>query len=169
MGPRATCNIAVLELPSSVEFISTLEGLRFGTNREITQEIERIQCISTGRQTHSKQNAEMDFISILFWSDKANARPAAMLAVPVPSWWTSQIFLGVLYSSIHFKKKICILELKCMWSFGVEITTINDIAVKYFMFCSERSLCAFGFVAVGLHLVTGGTRRFHKSLVKQNN
>jgi len=169
MGPRATHNIAVLELPSSVEFISTLEGLCFGTNHEITQEIEWIQCISTGRQTHSKQNAEMDFISVLFWSDKADARPAAMLAVLVPSWWTSQIFLGILYSSIHSKKKICILELKCMWSYGVEIAMINDIAMKYFMFCPQRSLCAFSFVAVGLHLVIGGMRKFHKSLVKQNN
>jgi len=43
MGPRAMHNIAVLELPSSVEFMSTLEGLHFGTNCEITQVIEHLQ------------------------------------------------------------------------------------------------------------------------------
>jgi len=158
MGPRATRNIAVLDLPSAVELISMLEGLRFGTNREVTRVVERIECISTGRRIQSERNAQVDFVIVLFWSEKADEILAFVVTVPVPHWWTSQMFLGVVYSSILSNRKICVLELQCPWSNGVEIITINDLAVKYFMVCTEKSLRAISLVTVGLHLVSGGTR-----------
>jgi len=159
MGPRAMRNNAVLDLASSVELISTLEGLHFGSNREVTSTIEHIQCISTGRRMQSKMNAQVDLLLVHFWCNKANKRPAILLTLPLPNWWTSQIFLGVLYSSVVAKLKIYILELKCPWLQGAEIITINDIATKYFQFCSESSLLAIASVMVGRHLVTGGTRK----------
>jgi len=101
MGPRAMCNIAVLDLPNAVELISTLEGLHFGTTR-----VEWIKCISTGRRMQSQRNAQVDFIFVLFWSEKLDSNPAFLVTVPVPNWWTSQMFLGVVYSSILLEKRV---------------------------------------------------------------
>jgi len=100
------CSIAVLDLPNAVEFISTLEGLHFGTTREVTRVVEQIKYISTGRRMQSQRNAQVDFIFVLFWSEKLDSNPAFLVTVPVPNWWTSQMFLGVVYSSILLKKDL---------------------------------------------------------------
>jgi len=84
----------------------------------------------------------------------------------VPKWWTAQIFLGVLYALVE-SKKIYIFKFKCPLLYDAEIVTINDIAIKYFKFHSESSLCANSLVTVGLCLVNGGTRKVRK-LIKYN-
>jgi len=95
MGPRAMCNIAVLDLPNAVELISMLEGLCFGTTHEVTQVVEWIKCISTGRRMQSQRSTQVDFI--LCCSGVKNQ---------IPNWWTSQMFLGVVYSSILLEKRV---------------------------------------------------------------
>jgi len=162
MGPRPTRNNAVLDLPSSVELISTLEGMHFGNNREVTQCIEHIQCISTGQRQRSRCNAPVDHLLVHFWCDKANFYPATSITLLVPKWWTAQMFLGVLYASIESKKKIYIFEFKCPSLYNAEIVMINNIAIKYFKFRSESSLCANSLVTVGLCLVHGGSRKVRK-------
>jgi len=84
MGPRATQNYTVLDLPSSVELIFTLGGMHFGKNCEVTQCFQNIECISTGRRMWSKCNAPVDLLVVHFWFDKANLNLASSLTLPVP-------------------------------------------------------------------------------------
>jgi len=91
MGPRLTQNNTVLDLPSSVELISTLEAMCFGTNHEVTQCIQHIKYISTGRRMHSKCNAPVDHLVVHFWCDKVNLNLASLLTLPVPNWCSLHI------------------------------------------------------------------------------
>jgi len=106
MGSRAMRNIAVLDLTNAVELISMLEGLHFGTTCEVTRVVEWIKCISTGRRMQSQRNVQVDFIFVLFWSEKLDSNLAFLVTVPVPNWWTSWMFLGVVYSLILLKNDL---------------------------------------------------------------
>ncbi len=159
MGPRPAWNNAVLDLPSSVELISTLEGMHFGNNRKVTQCFEHNLCISTGQRQCHRCNAPVDHLLVHFWWDKADFYPSSSLTLPVPKWWTAQMFLDVLFALIESKKKIYIFEFKCPLFNDAKIVTINNITKKYFKCCSESSLCANSLVTVGLCLVHGGTRK----------
>jgi len=114
MGPRATRNNAVLDLPYSVNLFSTLKGMCCGRQREVMQYIEHFKCISTGSRICSKCNSPVDHLVVHFWYNKADFYLASSLTLPVPNWWTAQLFLGILYASIQMKNKIYVMELKCL-------------------------------------------------------
>jgi len=128
--------------------ISTLKDQRSGLERQVNCRVDDITTISAKLLSC---NEESCIVALQFWSNDTPEKPAFQdIKVHMPSSWTPKMYLAAVFTSLCYKKDICIFETVSPLNKGAEIITINDLCTSYFPIGehSVKSMIRFGIIRV---------------------
>jgi len=154
--PKSTHSWAVVILPEPVGLMSTLNGILFARNHQVTARKCQICCISTGQRWYSSSQTRMYEIEVLFWSHEDARTPTFAIRVHIPNQWTPCFFMAAIWDSVVVEHHITIFAMpnpldRCA---GTNITTINNISRFFHKKLNPLKFC----LQFGLANVHGGDR-----------
>ncbi len=155
--PKLTRNRAIAILFDSVKLVSTLNGMSFGTRREVMEKRLCICCISTGRRWYTPSPSKFYEIEVLFWSETDfKNTPSFSVQMHAPIQWMPRYLIAAIWESVVGMHCITVFEMENPHdpSKSTNITTVNNI-LSFF----DKSLNVLKFqLAFGLLNVNGGKR-----------
>jgi len=153
MVVKATRHTAMLRLHHATPLLSTLHGFDIGPRRKVTTIVPSITIISARIRT--AQISPGRTLDVQFWSNaELSTQPSFSLLVEVPPFWTPQIHLAAIYTSLEYNEVMLIASITSPWDSSDSITTINDLLVSFFGIQNESELKCH--VRWGLHRISGG-------------
>ena len=111
MVPKPTRRSAVIQLEYGVPLLSTVGGVRVGNDSVVASSFESVKVISAYKMELHPLCPDGANYKISFFGNKQDTCPLFKAEpILVSSWWTPNIFLGVLHDTIKGKKNIVLYE-----------------------------------------------------------
>ena len=151
MVVKSTRRTAVVRLYQSTTLLSTIDGQRLGLEREVTKKFYNILFVSS---KIASQSSTSRCLEIQFWTRTESRRPCYHICIEVPHFWTPQMYLAALVTSLASSDKMVVFKAQSCLCTAVEITTINNISSAFFGFPSHEIVIPL--ICPALCLVQGG-------------